>query len=170
MYLTKKVYIGAEHKFNKISGNINILKDGKNLEITIKDLSYLEYRIGYWRKANHIHKWFVQNVQDGVDQCQSSYVSINELNELLELCKETLLILNDSELIEKEINNRFSNETTTILVYDCSDLVKEKLPPESGFFFGTYNIDELYKSDIEHTIAILSTLDDSAEYYYEASW
>ena len=25
----------------------------------------------YWRKANAIHKWFVDNVQDGEDNCQS---------------------------------------------------------------------------------------------------
>lgn len=26
--------------------------------------------IGYWRKANHIHKWFVDCVQDGEDDCE----------------------------------------------------------------------------------------------------
>lgn len=25
--------------------------------------------VAYWRKANQIHRWFVQNVQDGADDC-----------------------------------------------------------------------------------------------------
>ena len=25
--------------------------------------------IGYWRKSNQIHKWFVDNIQEGVDNC-----------------------------------------------------------------------------------------------------
>lgn len=25
------------------------------------------YEVAYWRKANHIHNWFVQNIQDGID-------------------------------------------------------------------------------------------------------
>ena len=25
--------------------------------------------VGYWRKANQIHNWFVQNVQGGEDDC-----------------------------------------------------------------------------------------------------
>ena len=28
-----------------------------------------EYAVCDWRKANHIHQWFVQNVQDGNDDC-----------------------------------------------------------------------------------------------------
>lgn len=31
--------------------------------------------VGYWRKANAIHAWFVKNVQGGVDNCQSHEVS-----------------------------------------------------------------------------------------------
>ena len=26
-------------------------------------------QVGYWRKANQIHNWFVENVQDGEDDC-----------------------------------------------------------------------------------------------------
>ena len=25
--------------------------------------------VGYWRKQNAIHNWFVENVQDGIDDC-----------------------------------------------------------------------------------------------------
>ena len=30
---------------------------------------------GYWRKANQIHKWFVDNVQGGIDDCRPYPVS-----------------------------------------------------------------------------------------------
>ena len=25
--------------------------------------------VGYWRKANQIHNWFVENIQNGIDDC-----------------------------------------------------------------------------------------------------
>ena len=30
----------------------------------------------YWRKANHIHSWFITNCADGVDDCQSIDVPV----------------------------------------------------------------------------------------------
>ena len=41
----------------------------------------------YWRKANAIHSWFVNEVQDGVDECQRSYVSKDQLRMLIEACE-----------------------------------------------------------------------------------
>jgi hypothetical protein len=35
--------------------------------------------IGYWRKANHIHNWFVKNVQNAEDDCRDYYVSRENL-------------------------------------------------------------------------------------------
>jgi len=37
----------------------------------------------YWRKANQIHNWFVDNVQGGDDDCREYGVSIEHLKELL---------------------------------------------------------------------------------------
>lgn len=42
----------------------------------------------YWRKANAIHSWFVENVQGGVDECQRSYVPKEKLRELIQACKD----------------------------------------------------------------------------------
>ncbi len=36
-------------------------------EEKIKAENFIE--VGYWRKANQIHNWFVKNVQGGVDDC-----------------------------------------------------------------------------------------------------
>ena len=46
------------------------------------DLKILRTNILYWRKANHIHKWFVDNVQDGCDNCAYYPVSNSDLKKL----------------------------------------------------------------------------------------
>jgi len=40
----------------------------------------------YWRKANAIHKWFVDNLADGVDDCRPLWVSTDHLKELFLTC------------------------------------------------------------------------------------
>lgn len=110
--------------------------------------------IGYWRKANAIHKWLVDHVQDGVDECQQSRVDREQLQELLDLCKS--LWKNQSKKgVQSEI--------------------QEKLPPASGFFFGSTEVEEGYWQDIGETIEILTnaltneSLAD-CDFYYQASW
>ena len=46
-------------------------------------LTYV-FPIWTWRKANQIHKWFVDNVQEGNDNCERHYVSRENLETLLE--------------------------------------------------------------------------------------
>ena len=41
----------------------------------------------YWRKANAIHGWFVENCQDGIDECQKTYITKTDLIKLKELCE-----------------------------------------------------------------------------------
>ena len=97
-----------------------------------------------WRKANSIHGWFVENCQDGKDECQESYVSREQLQELVELCQEAL---------------------------DNPDA--EILEPTAGFFFGSYEKDEWYYEDLKNTIEGIERaleLPESFEFYYQASW
>jgi len=106
----------------------------------------IRFESGYWRKANHIHKWFVKKCQEGKDECQDSYVSRNELKELLDLCKRVL-------------NNK--------------KLAKEELPSTSGCFFGGTDYDEYYFSDLEDTIKIIERclkLPDCWDFVYHSSW
>jgi hypothetical protein len=102
--------------------------------------------VAYWRKANAIHAWFVEHCQDGRDECQESYVDRDQLQELLDLCEKAL--------IDKD-----------------ADL----LPPQSGFFFGSTEINEWYWDDLEHTAKVLSAIlnDEKLErysFYYQSSW
>ena len=52
----------------------------------VKDDEWNE--VCYWRKANQIHKWFVDHVQNGVDDCGEYKVTEEQIDELRELCKE----------------------------------------------------------------------------------
>lgn len=102
--------------------------------------------IGYWRKANAIHNWFVTNVQSGVDDCSSYYVSRDDLNKLRNLC-------------ETALNSR--------------DKAYEILPTTSGFFFGCTEYDDWYFKTLENTIEIIDNalkLSDEWSLEYQSSW
>ncbi len=45
----------------------------------LNKVTYIIEDCGYWRKANGIHAWFVQNVQEGEDDCKEYYVSQSKL-------------------------------------------------------------------------------------------
>ena len=104
-------------------------------------------RVGYWRKANAIHGWFVRNVQGGKDECQDSSVSRESLKELRNLCQKML----DEQLVGAA---------------DC-------LPTKPGFFFGTYEYDDHYRSDLEDMIKIVNlalAMPDEWDFEYHFSW
>jgi hypothetical protein len=111
----------------------------------------VSFEAGYWRKANQIHKWFVDNVQDGVDECEEHIVSREQMEQLLSVCKR---VIADPKLGE------------------------ELLPVASGFFFGSTEYDEYYLSDIDHTISILEEILSPeneekylfVDFYYRSSW
>jgi len=144
MYLSKKTYIGANYEHRKIEGTIALTKNGEEIKINLKRVSEIIESIGYWRKANHIHNWFVENVQDGEDDCKDYYVSDSALKKLLEDCKQAL---------------KNKAEAATVL------------PTKEGFFFGGTDYDEYYFKNIEETIKIVETcLSEDGDYYYTSSW
>lgn len=149
MYLNKKVFIGANYEHRGIQGELLIKdKEGNRLDAGLNKLSYLEYQAAYWRKANQIHNWFVNNIQEGRDECQESYVPIDALRELLDLCKT---------------------------VQADHSKAEELLPSTSGFFFGTTEYDDWYFEDIDNTVSMLTELLEDPdiekyEFYYQASW
>jgi hypothetical protein len=159
MYLSKKTYVkNWNHQKDEEKHKVNVKLGGKSRkDIKSKRISYITEEIGYWRKANQIHNWFVQNTQEGRDECQESYVSKKQLVELRDLCKEVLKYKND------DFNN-------------------DNLPTADGFFFGGTEYDEYFYGDCEDTIKILNGIIKeeeivsnteglySGEYYYQASW
>ena len=84
----------------------------------------------YWRKANQIHKWFVDNVQGGEDDCGSHDVSAEQLTTLKDVCYMVL----------KEKGKK------------RQALAKELLPPQGGFFFGSTDLDDWYWECLRNTV------------------
>ena len=118
--------------------------------------------LGSWRKANHIHKWFVDNIQDGVDDCGIYEVSKEQLEKLLDTCKEVLI---NSNLIDQG-DHKYIEEPS---------IARKLLPITSGFFFESTEYDDWYLEDVKSTIEIikktLKTTDFEKEIVmYSSSW
>lgn len=141
MYLIRKKYVGAEYGHRKVKGTVYITIGDKQLPIDFNRIVYIDEKVSYWRKANAIHKWFVDNVQDGVDNCQSYYVSTEKLEELLELCKKVKKTAKVKDGIIENVEE-----------------IEELLPTTDGCFFGSTNYDEWYMQDIDYTIKILGQI------------
>lgn len=109
----------------------------------------------YWRKANAIHSWFVENIQDGVDDCQTS----DDINyELLALLA--------------------SHCRTALDAYAADDFDKaqEILTPKAGFFFGPAEVNEWWAQNATYTAERVELLVNLAiqtggvSFNYESSW
>ena len=101
-----------------------------------------------WRKANQIHKWFVENIQNGKDDCGYYLVEKSHLQQLYQICVEI-----------------------------CHNIQRasELLPTQDGFFFGSTDYDINYMYDVNYTIekleVILKTFDfENNVILYTSSW
>jgi hypothetical protein len=179
MYLTKKYYVkNWNHMDKKDIHKITILKGGKPSVIPADKVSNIECEMMYWRKANAIHKWFVDNVQDGKDDCGEYYVTRNQLANLLNICKTVLV---KSEIAKGKVydGETWNAEGHTVNYIDGkvitnAHVAQEFLPTTSGFFFGSTDYDEWYLRDIEYTVKelteILASPEDNGSFYYSSSW
>lgn len=122
MYLYIKVYT-YPHTLEGLSGDLaekfhrnitlamSAMLDLYNANVNIvKDISMtsVNFQIGYWREAIAIHNWFVENVQDGIDDCKEYSVDSEDLKRLRDICKNLLLIY-------EEIPDEFEYEAETTL-------------------------------------------------------
>lgn len=178
MYLTKRTYVGGNYKHNEVAGSISITKGGKLLNIDLKRVSYISEEVGYWRKANHIHKWFVDNCGDGRDECQDMDVSEEQLRDLLKTCKEVIekcpLEVVGKEMVNVLEGGEFKQVEQDKKVVTNPEIAGELLPTASGFFFGSTEYDEYYFGDIQETVEIIENLleegIENADIVYRASW
>ena len=53
-------------------------------DATLMEITGVTVRVGYWRKFDPLHQWFVSNVLESYDDCRSAYVSPEALAELEE--------------------------------------------------------------------------------------
>jgi len=141
MYLRAERYIwyNEDEIKDEVKKSFPELPDGA-------EIKQVEAEIGYWRKANAIHDWFVKTVQDGVDECQKSFVSREDITKLRDLCQR---------------------------VTDNHELAPTLLPTRNGFFFGDTSYSEWYFEDVKSTIDICNralALPDEWDLYYRSSW
>jgi hypothetical protein len=181
-YLEKRTFIGAEYEYRNATGTIDITVEGKHLPIDFKRVSSINERVAYWRKANAIHQWFVDNVQDGEDDCKQYYVDQDQLKELLDLVNDVIKSLKDTPKKTIQIETGWKSEegvaATTYAdeeVFTNTAIAEDLLPTSTGFFFGSYEYDGYYLEDLEYTKKVLEeTLSEpeswEVSYYYESSW
>ncbi len=156
MYLDEHIYYGGKWR------NGESHSEGHTLSVTGKfaldnnleesNIQELTREVAYWRKANQIHGWLVENAMDGVDDCTRHYIPRSKLQELHDICVDVLKALDEKRWTD----------------------VDKLLPPTEGFFFGDYDVTtDWYRQDIEYTIKALSSIlkeDKGHSYYYTASW
>ena len=145
MYLTAEKYLSDYTEADQpLKSQLNEMAVPAGLK---GKLNRIRAEAAYWRKANAIHDWFVRECQDGVDECQSTWVTREKLGELVMLCKQIL---------------------------DNRKLASELLPTASGFFFGSTEYDEWYYDDLKRTVDMLEPLlaeeYEDWDFHYQSSW
>ena len=153
MYLNKKTYVKKwAHTPEENVYKVSVDRE-KGHVIKSERVTFIEEELMYWRKANHIHKFFVDRCGGGDDNCREMYVSDEIILELIEDLKK---------VVESNIAVSF-------------DVAEETLPTTDGFFFGSTHYDNYYFEECERTLKELQQLVDGdlfegGDLYYQASW
>lgn len=155
MYLEKQTYVkNWDFMTPEERHSIHVMKNGQTLgSIKQERVKYIIEEVGYWRKFNALHNWFVQNCQDGVDDCKEYYVDEEKIRELIVILKK---------------------------IIENPDDAHELLPNTTGFFFGSQEYDERYISMVQKTLELFENLlmemDNErankidSSLYYQSSW
>ena len=147
MYLYASKYV-SNTRYSNPNQYAEIIKaiGAEEFPKSIYGSAIVDIEIGYWRKANAIHGWFINDREDG---CEAIYVPRHNLKELRDTCR--MLTLTKDE-----------------------NLAKKSLPPTSGFFFGDTDITEYYWEYVKDTAEmlenILVNIPDNWDFKYQASW
>jgi hypothetical protein len=151
MYLEVRRYVsGYTHTSEENKKAFNEIVNTVGLRDAHDDrFATVAINVAYWRKANHIHHWFVKNVQDGEDDCGQYRVTREQLMELEELCRKV------------------SKDGTP-------EEASKLLPTSDGFFFGDTTYDEYYFEDTDMTAKrlahLLNVIPTEDEFFYQSSW
>ena len=123
-------------------------KDTDIRDIQSKPWAVSTELMGKFKQANQIHRYFVENVQNGVDSRTCHNVSQEQFTELLNRCS----------LIESDP--------------DCAE---ELLPTLSGFDFGRTAYDDTYMDTLSRALIILRYVKNNIDFdqeilFYSSSW
>lgn len=91
MYLEAKRYVAPSDTLTEpmrraIGAAIGYVppKEKPGQDPSLLEVSGVTVRVGYWRKCDALHQWFVSNVQAGINDCRPAFVSVDILIELEE--------------------------------------------------------------------------------------
>lgn len=190
MYLYAEKYISASDTFDKqhpkqykeileVAG-MDTLPKSDYTSLTVK------VQVGYWRKANAIHGWFVRECANNVDECQEVYIPAEKLIELRDECvkalanRHTATKPNEADYVKKIDETNDIVKLITESMKEQSDRVSKQLEkptdplePIAGFFFGSTEKDEYYYNDLIYTVDLINSLLANRSDYsfsYRASW
>ena len=97
--------------------------------------------LAYWRKANMIHKWFVDNVQHGKDDCGEYELTKKDCQKLLKACQSVLAVIRKGKFVpytygkpDENFNRKAIRVKASVLKpQKVSDfLVTKTEPPKDG--------------------------------------
>ena len=170
MYLYANKYLNNENvdQIKKLAGTNNLPNQNGTESIYIRQL------VGYWRKVNAVHGWFINKIASGVDECQELYISREQLEQLRQDCIVALA--------NPERNYEIENQKVFYQLCDYLNKLETPInlanynnpvPPVEGFFFGGNELSDYYFSQLEYTIDLITNLlelDDDFSFHYQASW
>lgn len=180
MYLMKRHYV-RNWDFTKPEERYQITithgdKPVPKTEIDPDKIEYLIEEAGYWRKANAIHRWFVEHVQDGEDDCKVYDVQRDHLLKLLDTVNKVLAA---SKLVKGKVQNGSILEGSKLVpILEDGKRIRDPtvarmlLPTQEGCFFGGTDYDQYYIEDLKRTRHILEAalVGTAGSYCYQSSW
>ena len=131
---------------------VSVKKNGQPVVgIKPERVSEISETVGTWRKFNALHGWFVENCQNGEDDCKEYHVDKSQLVNLLGVLKQ----------VQED--------------FDATGGIKahELFPTQGGFFFGDTSYDEWYFENVKETVVLLEELiqeEGDGDFYYQSSW
>jgi len=206
MYLQMDVYLSTMDKegshlvksMNDLLGLPTEYNNRGDIEHNSLRATSVTIEVGYWRKVNWIHEWFVRELNDGNDDQRRSHVPEEKLSELREIINEIKGVIKEQELFTGESRTEqglFGSYQVQEIRHEANlqpirEIINEKLPVSSGgFFFGTYDEDikedsefaqfmDWYAQSLDETLGFLDKIDEIkkqetfkwGEVYYQPSW
>jgi hypothetical protein len=82
--------------------------------------------IMYWRKVNAVHAWFVENIQDGVDDCRTTRaITKAELESLKEACEKDTLTPKSGFFFGNTVKNEYYYADMKETVENLTQIINE---------------------------------------------
>ena len=105
MYLYRKTYVQSFDEEKKdIVTQVKVVDEKNKYGINPDKVVYITEEVGYWRKANEIHNFFI--TQTGKeDNCEPIRIPIGILRNLYERCK-AILKDNTKEKVKRKVKEK----------------------------------------------------------------